>query len=184
MNNLFTSLQVYQRTCPAKECVIEEYDNFKNEKSIYTYCLWYNYSFRPRAGFSVMFRSNPSEETIFLVSSFDNVSNCKANPKIYNDGYIIINLNNIENIMLKKHFDINEGRYVHSLFPLDKDNLKKCCQATSLNLRVMTNDSKLGADYNDFPELILEFRTIWNKAIDSNMYSNSVREFQKIIKFI
>lgn len=139
MKTLITTLPEYQKICPSGDCVIEEFDNFKNEKSIYTYNLWGGYSFKPRAGFSVMFRSNPSEEQLYLVSSHDDKTNFAANPDIYEDGY-----------------NYDNG---YSWFSLSMEQLLAICTTQSFDL---TTDLPLpsNAQFNELPIFASRFYNI------------------------
>lgn len=167
--------------------IIEESDKFKREVNVYTVNVYANYSYKPSACFSVLFRSNPGGEKLYIVSSYSDKTR-NTSPYLEEGGSLMICLDDKDIITLKEHTEEEDKDdfygETHFLFPITKEEYSRCCMAKKMSIRVMKMDGIVGAEYSDISNLILALRTIWNKAVDSSQYSDSVIEYRRMFESI
>ena len=167
--------------------IVEESDKFKREVNVYTVNVYANYSYKPSACFSVLFRSNPDGEKLYIVSSYSDKTR-NTNTYIEDGGCLIICLDDKEIITLKEHTEEEDkddfSGETHFLFPITREDYTKCCTAKKMSIRVMKQEGIVGAEYSGISNLILALRTIWNKAVDSSQYSDSVIEYRRMFESI
>lgn len=146
--------------------------------------------------FDIMYKSTPKGEHYYVVYT--------TRILIYStSGSVTINLNGNTNIKLKCTFseelEFNEDEFwekyegdyeyfckkygKHSsryFFEIKKEDLLKCCQASSISILVKKDDTNIENEYNDVgSEIQPIFKAIYNKTVDSSKFPESINDLKK-----
>lgn len=114
----------------------------------------------------IQFKSSPEGEKLRLVY--------RSSPRICDGGYMIVNINGLHNIVLKKDYDIvyPEHDDYHTFFSIDKEEFMKCCAATELSIQIMQNKNVVYTQ-QECSGMIPVFQAFCNEVFDNTMYPDA-----------